>query len=128
MLGSILNSKWYFALFSEKSNKISSNALVQIFYWALKISKPRNQMLKVLMNQFMDVLCIVTLAGTTTFINSCFFSKMVSLGSKRKCNLLNKGPMSLWSHGHSYWRIAYKIKGVYVPNSYLTSQLSKLAV
>ena len=30
------------------------------------------------------------------------------------------GPMSFWSHGHSLWKIAYKIKCVvYVPNSYL---------
>ena len=29
------------------------------------------------------------------------------------------GPMSFWSHGHSLWRIAYKIKVAwYVPNSY----------
>ena len=30
------------------------------------------------------------------------------------------GPLSFWSHGHSLWRIAYKINCVvYVPNSYL---------
>ena len=30
------------------------------------------------------------------------------------------GPLSFWSHGHSLWRIAYKIKvASYVPNSYL---------